>query len=179
MSAFGAERCIPDIPINAVDTALHLINGVYYYNGSPYNGYVETYYSNGKIEEKSPYASGKLEGISYEWFTSGTLQSARLYVKGEKDGTHYGWYADGQKRFEYNFANGLTEGMCTDWYPDGNKWREAKFKNGDEVRVKAWRTNGKLYANYEIKEGVIYGLNNSNLCYSLTDGQGKYMPAKK
>src|SRR5260221_4010911 len=121
MSAFGAGECIPDITINSRDTSLHLINGIYYCSNLPFNGYIETYYSNGKIEEKSPYLNGRLEGISYEWFTSGALQSSRLYVKGEKSGTHYGWYAGGPKRFEYNFTNGLTEGMCTDWYPDGNK----------------------------------------------------------
>ena len=38
---------------------------------------------------------------------------------------------------------------------------------------KAWRENGKLYINYEVKEGVRYGLQKAALCYTLKNGQSK------
>ena len=33
----------------------------------------------------------------------------------------------------------------------------------------AWRENGKPYINYEAKDGFRYGLQKSNLCYTLID----------
>ena len=34
---------------------------------------------------------------------------------------------------------------------------------------KGWRENGKVFINYEAKDGVRYGLQKSNLCYTLID----------
>ena len=169
-----AEGCIPNITINVSDTALHLLNGVYYYNGTPYYGFINSYYDTNTPEQRSGYLNGKLGGVQYTYFPNGRLQSERHYVKGEKDGTHFGWYDDGTRRFEYNFSNGMTVGLNTDWYPDGKVWRKAQYENGNELSVQAWRTNGKLYANYEVKSGVIYGMNNSNLCYTLKNERGNY-----
>jgi hypothetical protein len=33
----------------------------------------------------------------------------------------------------------------------------------------AWRENGKPYINYEARDGRRYGLQKSNLCYTLKD----------
>lgn len=38
---------------------------------------------------------------------------------------------------------------------------------------KAWRENGKPYINYEVKDGVRYGLQKAALCYTLKNGQTK------
>lgn len=173
-SAGGAEGCIPNVTVNVSDTALHLVNGVYYYRGSLFAGYINSFYGGGSLESRSGYLNGKLEEVQHTYFLNGKMQSERRYKKGEKDGTHYGWYDDGTNRFEYNFSAGMTVGVNTDWYADGKMWRKAQYENGNEVRVQAWRTNGKLYANYEVRGGVIYGMNNSNLCYTLKNERGNY-----
>lgn len=175
-SANQADACIPDKTINKTDAALHLKNGVYYYNKELFSGFIAEYFPDGSLASKSGYINGKLDGLSETWFTNGLPESKRFYKNGNKAGAGYSWYRDGTKRFEYNFdpVTGLTEGKCTDWYQSGKIWQEIEYHDGKEVKVKAWRTNGKLYANYEVKDGVIYGMNNSNLCYSLADGQGKY-----
>jgi hypothetical protein len=38
---------------------------------------------------------------------------------------------------------------------------------------KAWRENGKPFINYEVKDGVRYGLQKSALCYTLKNEKMK------
>lgn len=159
------------------DRALSLQNGVYYYYGELFSGDITLHYKNGVLNEKRNYLAGKLEGYSFTWFENGTLESKRYYVNGEKDGTHFGWYDDGSKRFEYNFDNGMNNGISTEWYKSGQIAKKTVFLNGNES-VQAWRDNGKLYTNYVVRDGVIYGMNNSHLCYSLKNEKGEYVAKK-
>ncbi len=56
------------------------------------------------------------------------------------------------------------------WYKGGAKFKELNLVNGREEGLqKAWRENGKIYNNYEAKNGRIFGLKRSNLCYKLED----------
>jgi antitoxin component YwqK of YwqJK toxin-antitoxin module len=42
--------------------------------------------------------------------------------------------------------------------------------NGQEEGMqKAWRENGKIYNNYEAKNGRIFGLKRASLCFQLED----------
>ncbi len=166
------------ITVEEGDSLLGIQNGVYYYKDGLFSGNIISRYASSMVKEKSPYFNGLKEGISYSWFENGQVESERNYSKGEKDGTHYGWYESGAKRFEYNFKNGFADGESTEWYRTGGVAKKTIYNNGVEDRVQAWRDNGKLYANYVIKDGVIYGLNNSNLCYSLKNERGEYVSKK-
>jgi antitoxin component YwqK of YwqJK toxin-antitoxin module len=169
---------IPNFSVEDGDNALVIKNGALYYKGGLFSGYLTSHFKSSALKEKSPYLNGKLEGAAITWFENGQIESQRNYSGGEKDGTHYGWYPDGTARFEYNYKNGLSEGQSTDWYPNGKLFQEKIFTAGAEASVKAWRDTGKLYANYIVKDGVIFGLNNSTLCYSLKNERGEYVPSK-
>ena len=44
-----------------------------------------------------------------------------------------------------------------------------RHKRGQEQGIqRAWRENGKLFANYEARDGRVYGLKRVNLCYELS-----------
>jgi antitoxin component YwqK of YwqJK toxin-antitoxin module len=44
------------------------------------------------------------------------------------------------------------------------------YRAGKEAGMqRAWRQNGKIYNNYEVKNGRIFGLKRANLCYGLDD----------
>jgi len=169
---------IHDFTVEKNNQSLYMLNGVYYFNQEPFSGYITSHYANGVIEEKSGYRNGKQEGISLTWFENGVMQSKRYYVKGEKNDTHYGWYEDGSKRFEYNFNKGINSGIHTEWYQNGSIAKKTTYSNGSEESVQAWRDNGKLYINYVVKDGVIYGMNNSHLCYTLENEKGVYATKK-
>lgn len=169
---------VPEVITEENNTSLHLENGIYFLNNLLFSGSIVSYYGNGALNEKSGFIDGKKEGVSGTWFDNGVLQTKRFYVNGEKDGTHYGWYDDGAKRFEYNFKNGVNTGVSTEWYQTGAIARKTVYSNGKEESVQAWRDNGKLYINYVVKDGVIYGMNNSHLCYTLKNEKGEYYVKK-
>ena len=75
------------------------------------------------------------------------------------------------QRFEYRFAAGRSHGVHREWYRNGRPLRRILFRNGQEVEARAWRENGRLFANYVVKAGVIYGLNNASLCLPLGKGR--------
>ena len=167
-----------NVTVEENDKQLKLQNGIYYYKDALLSGDIISHYTGGEINEKSSYISGKQEGYSFVWFENGTMQSKRYYVNGEKHGTHYGWYADGSNRFEYNFDNGINSGTSTEWYNSGQIAKKTVYANGNEESVRAWRDNGKLYINYVVRDGVIYGMNNSHLCYTLKNEKGEYVAKK-
>ncbi len=167
-----------NVGVEDTDPDLKLQNGIYYYRDDLFSGDIISHYPNGTINEKNSYVSGRQEGSSFTWFENGTMQSKRYYVDGEKHGTHYGWYEDGSKRFEYNFDNGMNSGTSTEWYKSGQIAKKTVYINGNEESVQAWRDNGKLYINYVVKDGVIYGMNNSHLCYTLKNEEGEYVAKK-
>ncbi len=169
---------IPEFSVEENDSGLHIQNGACYYNGGLFSGYIISHYKSGALKEKSPYFNGLKEGVERSWFENGQPETERKYVNGEKDGTHYGWYENGAKRFQYNFRNGLSDGESLEWYSDGKLYQQRNYSLGSEANVKAWRDTGKLYANYVVKNGVIYGLNNSTLCYSLKNERGEYVVKK-
>jgi antitoxin component YwqK of YwqJK toxin-antitoxin module len=172
------ETLIPEITVEEGNSSLHKENGVYYFDNSLFSGYIISKYENGNLKEKSGYVNGKKQGLSQTWFDNGTIQDERYYTNGEKDGIHRGWYENGSKRFEYSFKDGLNDGVSTEWYQSGEILKRIVYKNGTEENAKAWGINGKLYINYVVKNGVIYGMNNSNPCYSLKNEKGEYVSAK-
>jgi len=169
---------VPNFTVEETSSALRIQNGVCYYNDGLFSGYIISRFKSGALKERSPYFNGLKEGTDLSWFENGYLESERDFVKGEKEGTHKGWYEDGSKRFEYNFKNGLADGESLDWYRNGKLFQQKNYSAGNEVSVKAWGEAGKLYANYEVKNGVIYGLNNSTLCYTLKNERGEYVSKK-
>jgi hypothetical protein len=50
-------------------------------------------------------------------------------------------------------------------------------KGKEEGLQQAWLENGKIYVNYEAKNGRIFGMNRANLCYKLKNEKVQY--AKK
>lgn len=44
----------------------------------------------------------------------------------------------------------------------------------EEGMQKAWRENGKIYNNYEAKNGRIFGLKRANLCYELENEEVQF-----
>ena len=52
----------------------------------------------------------------------------------------------------------------------GRALQKAELKNGKEEGMQqAFRKNGVAYANYEAREGRIFGLKKTALCYGLED----------
>jgi antitoxin component YwqK of YwqJK toxin-antitoxin module len=153
------------------DPALHLVNGYWYHNDRLLTGEINQQYPDGSIKSIERYAGGKQEGISETYYETGKRESLRTYHLGEKDSIHTGWWPNGNKKFEYHFNAGNYDGMFTEWYESGNLFQQILYAMGKEVQGKGWRENGKIYLNFQMRNGRRFGLNNANLCYALQDGQ--------
>jgi antitoxin component YwqK of YwqJK toxin-antitoxin module len=161
---------IPNTTILKVDTSLKLQNGIYYYGGKSYSGFIKDVYETDTLKSISSYFEGKQHGITKTFFPNGKLETERNYKNGIGYGRHFGYWQNGNKKFDFMYFNDKREGLQKQWYESGSKYCELSFTNDQENGMqKAWRENGKPYINYEVKDGVRYGLQKSALCYTLKD----------
>ena len=159
---------IPTTELNKDLLKLNKLEGKWYYDGKPYNGYAIVRHSNGKLAERTGFYEGKRQGPSYTWFDNGSLASQKNYVENRLEGTAETWWSNGQQSAASNYKNRQRHGEQLKWYPDGQMARRQHFVHGKEEGLQqAWLRTGKLYANYEAKNGRFFGLKRSNLCYQL------------
>lgn len=161
---------IPAISISSGDTALHLVNGTWFYkNDSTFTGIIKEFYPDGSVRCLQRLENGRQQGYTETYYNDGGPESRRWYSKGEKDSAHTGWWPNGNKKFEYHFTNGNYNGLFTEWYQSGKMIQQVVYESGKEISGKGWRENGKLYMSFVMKEGRRYGLFNANLCYSVKE----------
>ena len=143
------------------------------------SGTITESFASGNIHHVSNYFQGKEEGWQYTYYDNGKPFDKRYYHTGEKDSVHTGWWENGNVRFEYHFKDGNYNGDFKEWYETGELGKHIHYVNGVDDWGKAWRQNGKLYMNFIVKDGRRYGLNNSNLCYTIKNGKGEYVASIK
>ncbi|MDO5973743.1 toxin-antitoxin system YwqK family antitoxin [Flavivirga jejuensis] len=149
---------------------LNQIEGKWYYNGQPYNGYSVKFHPNDTLEEKLGFYKGKREGIAKRWSKNGVLRVASYYSQNRLVGIYRSWWENGTLAEEANYINGIKQGVEKQWHPNGQLAKLRYLVDGRENGIQqAWLKNGKLYINYEAKNGRIFGLMRSNLCYQLKD----------
>jgi antitoxin component YwqK of YwqJK toxin-antitoxin module len=151
-------------------------NGVLFFKDKPFSGVVLHYFDSTKQPQSvQSFFNGKEEGWLFTYYPNGNKESKRYFHLGEKDSVHTGWWDNGNNRFEYHFTKGQYNGLFKEWYRNsGNALTEIVYVNGVDVSGKSWRENGKLFTNFINKDGRHYGLQNSQPCYTVKDGQGQY-----
>ncbi len=173
--AASKQRVIPNIIIKSTDSALQLINGVWFYHHNTFSGTIQTYYPSGKLKAIQSFYNGKDEGILYTYYENGNKDAQRFYHNGEKDSINQGWWINGNPRFEYHFKDGVYEGDFKEWYVSGKPLKHIIYHDGKEQSGKGWRENGKVYMSFVTRDGRLYGLINPNLCYSLKNERGEFV----
>ncbi len=160
---------IPSIEKNISDVRFELINGVLLFNKTPYSGILNEYYKGVKLKSKSQYFEGKREGYYKGWYVNGNKWFERTYKKGIKIGTHLGWYINKRKMFEYHFnMKGAYHGTVKEWYKNKQLLKVFNYVEGKEDgSQKMWKENGKIKANFVVKNGERFGLIGLKKCYSV------------
>lgn len=169
---------IPSMVVRSTDSALHLVNGVWYYKQKLFSGCIETYFPSGQLRSKQSFYQGKEEGLLSTYYENGNKDTRRYYHAGEKDSTNQGWWPNGNPSFEYHFKNGVYEGDFKEWYTSGKPLKHLVYCNGEEQSGTGWRENGKVYMSFVVKDGRLYGLINPNLCYSLKNERGEFVKSE-
>jgi antitoxin component YwqK of YwqJK toxin-antitoxin module len=142
--------------------------GIYLYQGTDrFSGSYE-YESNG-IKKTVQYKNGLKNGSEKHFNSESKLVKTGQFSNGKPVGDFYSYYSNGEKKRHTQYKNGLHHGDYTEWYEDGQIALYSRFTDGKMVGHKKWRKNGKIYANYVVKNGRNIGLTGGKLCFSAKD----------
>lgn len=159
---------VPNTTLFQNDTALKLQNGVYYFGSKPFSGFIKEIYSKGTLKSIASYYQGKQHGTTKTFFENGKPRDERNYKNGIGYGRHFGFWENENMKYDFTYYNDKREGAQRQWYESGNPYYALNFTYDRENGIqKAWRENGKPFINYEVKDGVRYGLQKAALCYTL------------
>ncbi|KQC29131.1 toxin-antitoxin system YwqK family antitoxin [Flagellimonas eckloniae] len=147
------------------------------FNGTPYSGFVVSYYPDKSLREKFGVLNGKKQNEYIRWYSDGHFKDVSTYHKGKLHGEKKIWSQDSTHILvaHYNYDAGWPHGEQTKWYTTGELFKKMNMNRGKEEGMQqAFRKNGALYANYEAREGRIFGMKKAKLCYSLEDENVQY-----
>ena len=161
---------IDSVIVEKKELVLNQIEGKWYLNHLPFNGYSLKYHSNGTVAERLGFYNGKREGIAQRWSENGVLRVESYYKQNRLVGSYKSWWENGVLGSESTYINGKITGLSKEWYPTGELAKERQLVNGKEEGLqRGWLKNGTLYVNYEAKNGRIFGMKRANSCYQLKD----------
>jgi len=167
-STVDIQIVIDSVEVLKKELVLNQVEGKWYYEGQPFNGYSLKYHSNGTLEERLGFYEGKREGIVKRWSKNGVLRVESNYKRNRLNGSYKSWWENGLLGSKATYSNGKLSGVEKKWYSTGQLAKERQLFEGHEQGLqKAWLKNGTLYVNYEAKNGRIFGMRRANSCYQL------------
>jgi len=171
------QMVVPSNSIQKSKLKYHRNNSKWTLDGNVYSGLVETYYPNKTLKEKFGILKGKKQGVEKHYFPDGHLAKLSHYHQGKLHGEKKVWSADAAHVIlsHLNYHLGKVHGVQKKWYPTGELFKLLHVNMGAEEGLQqAFRKNGDLFANYEARDGKIYGLRKSALCFELDDEKVQY-----
>lgn len=165
---------VPSNEINKSELIFNTKNSLWTFNSEPFSGYAESYSEDSILIQRFGILNGRKQNESLDWYPDGHLKYAADYHKGKLHGEKKIWSYDSNHVLvaHYNYYLGKAHGTQKKWYPTGEIFKILQMTNGKEDGIQqAFRENGKLYTNYEAKDGRIFGLKRSTLCFELEDGK--------
>ena len=148
----------------------------FWHQGALFSGQMVSFYPDGAPKERIEIVNGKKQNQSTYWFSDGTLKQVATYHQGKLHGEKLVWTKDSLYTLtgQLNYRHGKAHGEQKQWYRTGELYKVLHMNMGQEKGLQqAFRKNGDLYANYEAKNGRIFGLKKAALCYGLEDEQLK------
>ena len=168
-------KIINNFQIDKVELKLNPLEGKWYYAEKAFNGYAVSYYPTGRLESRIGYFNGKKQGEAKFWYANGILAKQSFYNKNQLDGTLKSYWPDGSQSAQSNYKNSARHGVQMKWFVTGQLARKTTYNQGLEDGLQqAWLENGKIYVNYEAKNGRVFGMKRTNLCYQLKDENVQY-----
>lgn len=170
-------RKIPDTLVHKSALFYDTKTSLWSLNKKSFSGYAVSFYSDNSLKEKIGILNGKKHNLTIEWYADGHYKHLTNYQNGKAHGDKKTWSPDSLHilvaHFKYVF--GKPHGEQKKWYATGELFKKMNLNMGKEEGIQqAYRPNGALYTNYEAKEGRIFGLKKTALCYSLEDENIKH-----
>lgn len=157
--------------VNSTSKNFVLTNDIIYADGKLFTGTVFNLYENSiDTLQITSYKNGLLDGKFINFYPNQKVRSIRYFEEGKKVGNYDAWWQNGKKQLEYQFTNDEYNGTCKEWNVDGQLIKLMNYKMGHEDgSQQLWYDNGKVRANYIIKDGRRFGLLGTKNCVNVTD----------
>lgn len=168
---------IPDTTVDKSELVYDRNNSLWKLNDQIFSGYAVSYYQDKELKERFGILDGKKQNQEIHWFPDGHYKRVSNYHKGKLHGAKKSWDHDEPHRLmsQLSYVTGKLHGSQTKWYPSGKVFKKMNYTMGTEEGIQqAFRENGDLYANYEAKDGRIFGLKKTALCFGIEDEQIQY-----
>jgi antitoxin component YwqK of YwqJK toxin-antitoxin module len=142
-----------------------------YVDNKKYSGFLyELYPKTTDTLSLEGYSDGLLSGVSKRWYENIMLMEERYFEGGKKNGKNTAFWGNGKKKFQFTAKNDAYEGEMTEWTSDGKLYHVGNYVNGqEEGSQKMWYDNGKIRANYVIRNGKRFGLLGTKNCKNVSD----------
>jgi len=167
------ELQIPDTIVNTSELKFDRMNSSWLLDGKPFSGYAIEYFDEvDRLKAKTGILNGKKQNQDSIWYENGNLKQSANYHHGKLHGEKKYWLSNKNhsilSHLSYKF--GKPHGEQITWYPTGEPHKKLYLQEGKEEGIQqAFRKNGDLYANYEARNGRIFGLKKASLCFGLED----------
>lgn len=168
---------IPDRVVNKSSLNYDNRTSLWSLNNEPFSGYMVSFYQDSTLKEKAGILDGKKQNQFIEWYPDGKLKQVAHYHKGKLHGEKKRWSTDTSYILisHLNYHLGKAHKEQKQWYPTGELFKKLNMNMGKEEGIQqAFRKNGALYANYEAKDGRVFGLKKTALCFGLEDENIQY-----
>lgn len=146
-------------------------------DSSQVSGFVVQYLSGGSVARKFGVFNGRKEGLQTTYFHDGKSKFSESFKNNKLHGEVKRWILENDHQLiaHLNYQNGRLHGEQKKWYNTGELHKLMHLNMGKEEGLQqAYRKNGALYANYEARNGRVFGMKRSNLCYELDNEQVVY-----
>ncbi|WP_139957881.1 toxin-antitoxin system YwqK family antitoxin [Flavicella sediminum] len=159
---------IPNDSIVKAKLVLHANEGKWYFNNKPFSGFAIRHFNTKKLAECIGFYKGRKEGEAKQWYANAQLKKQCFYKQNTLVNTYKTYWPNGLLAYEVNYTiNGKKEGIEKFYWRSGSISKARTLRAGQEHGLQqAWLKNGKLYVNYEAKNGRIFGMRRANSCYA-------------
>lgn len=115
------------------------------------------------------YLKGNRHGKWIQYFPGHVLKEIRTFDQGKKTGVFVQYFPTGKKQQEYHFQNDEYQGLAREWNERGILIREMHYDAGhEEGSQKLFYDNGRVRANYVMKNGRRFGLLGTKNCVNVS-----------
>jgi antitoxin component YwqK of YwqJK toxin-antitoxin module len=174
---FGCQKT-PENPtlvstllLNKDEQQITTDNGLLIVNNKPFTGTLFSFIpATNDTSELMSYAEGREHGVWKKFYSRSRMKEKRFFEHGQKTREYIAWWENGRKQLHYFFIAGEYEGTCSEWNIEGRLIKAMNYKKGhEEGHQQWWYDNGKIKANYVVKDGRRYGLLGTKNCINVSD----------
>ena len=153
------------------DPALERVENDFLFDGDLFTGVILASSDAHRNELLIEVNQGLMDGAYKEWTPKYILKTEKQYRKGLEHGVQKGYHSNGKISYEYQAENGKRLGIYREYFRNGKLQIQRTYDKGKEIKVKIFSTEGKIIANYELRNGRYYGLMGSSQCVTVLNTQ--------